>query len=147
LEFILTKSDVRFLPVEKQYMHDIVHLLQDISVFVPKEDELEEIWNTYSSQDAVHSIVAVNQNDEVVGFGTLLIETKIRGGKLGHIEDIVVREEQRGSGLGKEIVRLLSALAENQGCYKLVLNCSTNNAGFYEASGLEINGVSMHRLL
>jgi glucosamine-phosphate N-acetyltransferase len=143
----LTKSEVRFLPVDRQYMPDIVRLLQDISVFLPKEDELEEIWSTYSSQDAVHSIVAVNQNDEVVAFGTLLIETKIRGGKLGHVEDIVVREDRRGSGLGKEIVSLLSALAERHGCYKLVLNCSTSNAGFYESSGLEINGVSMQRLL
>lgn len=143
---MLNQGEIRLVPVEKRHMPEVVLLLQDISVFMPEEGELDGIWSSYKSQNDIHSIVALNKSDEVLGFGTLLVETKIRGGKLGHIEDIVVHESHRGSGLGKEIVLALAKSAEDQGCYKIVLNCSTANAGFYENAGLVVNGVSMQRL-
>jgi glucosamine-phosphate N-acetyltransferase len=147
MEPILTNNEVRLIPVEKHHMSDVVQLLQEISAFAPQQRQLDEIWDSYQKQEAVYSLVAVTQNDEVVGYGTLLIEIKIRGGKLGHIEDIVVHGSQRGSGLGKKIVGALVTFAENLGCYKVVLTCSTANAGFYMKSGLALTGVSMHKLL
>jgi glucosamine-phosphate N-acetyltransferase len=142
----MTDEDIRIIPVEKRFLKDVIQLLQDISVFLPASDELDDIWEAYSSQGAVTSIVAVRNGDEVVGFGTLLVETKIRGGKLGHIEDIVVSRDARGRGLGKKLISELEGIALGQDCYKLVLNCSERNIKFYEATGLEVNGVSMQRL-
>lgn len=143
---MVNQSELRLVPVEKRHMPEVLLLLQDISVFMPEEGELDDIWSVYKSQNQIHSIVALNKSDEVLGFGTLLVEAKIRGGKLGHIEDIVVHKSHRGSGLGKEIVLALAKSAEYRGCYKIVLNCSTANSGFYENAGLVVSGVSMQRL-
>jgi glucosamine-phosphate N-acetyltransferase len=107
----MTDEDIRIIPVEKRFLKDVIQLLQDISIFRPAYDELDDIWEAYSSQGAVTSIVAVNNGDEVVGFGTLLVETKIRGGKLGHIEDIVVSRDARGRGLGKKLISELENIA------------------------------------
>jgi len=142
----MTDEDIRIIPVEKRFLKDVIQLLQDISIFMPAYDELDDIWEAYSSQGAVTSIVAVNNGDEVVGFGTLLVETKIRGGKLGHIEDIVVSRDARGRGLGKKLISELENIALGLDCYKLVLNCSERNIKFYETTGLEVNGVSMQKL-
>lgn len=143
---MINQGELRLAPIEKRHMPEVLLLLQDISVFMPEEGQLDDIWSSYKSQNQIHSIVALNKSDEVLGFGTLLVETKIRGGKLGHIEDIVVHKSHRGSGLGKEIVFALAKSAEDRGCYKIVLNCSTANAGFYENAGLVVSGVSMQRL-
>nr|CAG8595538.1 6544_t:CDS:2 [Entrophospora candida] len=48
-------------------------------------------------------IVIENEEEKIVGVGTLLVELKfLRScGKVGHIEDIVVHDSQRGKSLGK----------------------------------------------
>ena len=45
---------------------------------------------------------------KIVGSTTLLIETKFihNGGKVGHIEDVVVDKEHQGKGIGEKIIKL-----------------------------------------
>ena len=114
---------------------------------MPDKDELDSIWDSYNNQALVSSVVALDHHDGVVGFGTLLIEAKIRGGRLGHIEDIVVSRSMRGNGLGLQIIARLQVMAAELGCYKVILNCDQHNVGFYEKCGLEASGVSMQRML
>ena len=64
-------------------------------------------------------------------------------GKVGHIEDVVVDKNQRGHGLGKKIIKYLTKYAKTQGCYKVILDCSSNNMGFYIKCGYENKGVMM----
>jgi glucosamine-phosphate N-acetyltransferase len=71
----------------------------------------------------------------VVGYGCLVVEQKIRGGRLGHIEDIVSHSNYHQQGLGKQIVTQLVKIAKQEGCYKVVLNCRLQNEGFYKKCG------------
>jgi glucosamine-phosphate N-acetyltransferase len=90
--------------------------------------------NTY------YSLVIVDKDrDLIVGAGTLFVEHKfLRGlGAVGHIEDIAVAEDQQGKKLGLRIINALTALSENSGCYKTILNCSTKNIPFYKKCGFE----------
>ena len=77
--------------------------------------------------------------------GSLLIERKfIRGcGKVGHIEDVVVDASQRRKGTGSCIVRHLVQAAQRAGCYKVILDCSAENATFYERQGFKRKEVQM----
>ena len=67
--------------------------------------------------------------DRVVAVGTVFVERKfLRGlGSVGHIEDIAVDKSQQGRRLGIAIIRALTAISENSGCYKTILNCSDSN--------------------
>lgn len=40
-------------------------------------------------------------------------------GKVGHIEDIVVRKDQQGKHLGLRIIEALDHIARRVGCYKV----------------------------
>ena len=60
-----------------------------------------------------------------------------------HIEDVVVDSTVRGKGLGKLIITKLVELAEAAGCYKVVLDCSEANVGFYKKCGFEQKEVQM----
>ncbi|KAH9545055.1 hypothetical protein CY35_12G029000 [Sphagnum magellanicum] len=82
---------------------------------------------------------------KIVATGSILVEYKfVRNcGKVGHIEDVVVDNSVRGQHLGLRIVEFLTTFAEEAGCYKVILDCSTENATFYEKCGLSIKGTQM----
>jgi GNAT superfamily N-acetyltransferase len=52
---------------------------------------------------------------------TLLVERKFlhRGGRAGHIEDVVVDGACRGQSLGKRIIQHLLEVGRERGCYKV----------------------------
>ncbi len=84
-----------------------------------------------------HNIYVIEKNNKIIASGTLLIENKIihNFGKVGHIEDIVVDFNERGSGLGKLMINYLIETAKNLNCYKIILNCNESNVKFYEKCG------------
>ena len=141
------KDEIIFSSVAKNHLPEVIDLLQAISEYRPDVSEHSQIWQSHISQTNVHSIVACLRTGAVVGYGSLVIESKIRGGKLGHIEDIVISEALRGRGLGNQLVAELSEIAKSHECYKVALNCKVENVSFYEKTGLSPNGVSMQRLL
>jgi glucosamine-phosphate N-acetyltransferase len=92
-----------------------------------------------------HTIYVAIHNGKVVGATTLLIEQKFihDGGKVGHIEDVVVRKEYQGRGIGKKIVNSLLKYAEKKGCYKTILDCSDELIPFYESMGFKQHSKSL----
>ena len=65
------------------------------------------------------------------------------GGQCGHIEDVVTDAGARGGGLGRRIVEHLTGLARARGCYKVILDCAEDNAGFYAKCGFRRKEVQM----
>lgn len=75
----------------------------------------------------------------VVGAATLLLERKfIRGaGLAGHVEDVVVDASLRGRGVGRRLLAELVERARAAGAYKVILDCSEANGGFYASCGFK----------
>jgi glucosamine-phosphate N-acetyltransferase len=129
--------------VQRKHMEVVIDMLhRNMSQFRPPRDKLDEIWSSFELQNNVHSFVAL-LDDVVVGYGSVVIEMKIRGGHMGHIEDIVSHEDFRRKGIGKAIVSSLSDFAKEEGCYKLALGCAEHNVEFYRKCGYEIDYVGM----
>jgi len=82
---------------------------------------------------------------DIVSTGTVFIESKIiHGGKsAAHIEDIIVHEKYRGNGIARCIVETLKSYAEENGCYKIILNCSESVKPVYEKCGFSQKGLQM----
>jgi glucosamine-phosphate N-acetyltransferase len=81
----------------------------------------------------------------IIGTGTIIYEPKIiHGGKyVGHIEDIVVSEKHRNLGIARSILTELKKFAYKRDCYKVILDCSEENIGFYEKNDFLYKGVQM----
>lgn len=92
-----------------------------------------------------NTIVIRNKESKVVGIATLLVETKLihEFSKVGHIEDVAVDSTERGSQLGKYLIRYLCNLGKRLDCYKIILDCSAENVGFYKKCGLSEAGIEM----
>ncbi|KAJ1801240.1 Glucosamine-phosphate N-acetyltransferase-like protein [Coemansia sp. RSA 2399] len=78
----------------------------------------------------------------IVASGTLLVEEKfIRDCcRVGHIEDIVVREAHQDKHFGTAVVRQLIELAGKAGCNKCILDCDGKTVPFYAKCGFEAKG-------
>ncbi|MEM3065214.1 MAG: GNAT family N-acetyltransferase [Candidatus Nitrosotenuis sp.] len=91
------------------------------------------------SQNPDHVIFVAVEGDRVVGSTTLLVEQKFihGGGKVGHIEDVVVDARHQGKGIGEMLIKYVLDYAKRQGCYKTILDCDDNVKPFYEKLGFE----------
>lgn len=135
-------KNITIRAVVQSDMDAVIELLQGISEFKPSESEYLPIWNRFREQSNVYSLVAVSDH-QIVGYGSIVIETKIRGGKMGHIEDIVSHPLFQKKGIGKGIVDGLFDVAKAKGCYKVALQCKEHNVKFYAKCGYEVSGLAM----
>ena len=89
--------------------------------------------------DKNHTIHVAELDGKIIGSTTLLIEQKFihEGGYVGHIEDVVVRKEFEGQGIGMKLVMSLLDIAKQRKCYKTILNCEDNLKPFYERIGFK----------
>jgi len=96
-------------------------------------------------QNPNHIIYVAIDNKKIVGSTTLLIEQKFihDGGLVGHIEDVVVRKDYEGKGIGIKLVTSLLERAKGKNCYKTILDCKDDVKQFYERIGFkrESNGM------
>ena len=115
---------------------------ENMSPYAPPESEYDRIWQDYTGQTAMHGVVATIDG-QVVGYGSVLIETKIRGGRVAHMEDICTDDQVRKQGIGSRIMSRLMEIAQQNGCYKASLTCQPHNTHFYFLSGFSEDGLSM----
>ena len=128
-------------------MKVVIGLLKLISDFVPGESEYEKIWKEYSEQNNVFGVIA-ELDGEVVGYGSIFIETKIRGGRVGHVEDIVCSSDKQRLGVGSEILDKLFEISKKENCYRCSLVCHSQNKIFYNHNHYEDDGrFSMTRFI
>ena len=84
---------------------------------------------------------------KIVATATVLVEKKLIHGmrSVAHIEDVVVHPSMRKKSLGKLIIDYCVRFAEEEDCYKCILDCSEGVAEFYEKCDVGFNrhGVCM----
>jgi len=102
------------------------------------------IFGSISKNPYQITYVAV-KDCEVIGSASILIEQKFihDGGTVGHIEDVAVRKDFQGKGVGKKLVKALLEYSKKRGCYKTILDCTDDLIPFYEDLGFKRYSNSM----
>lgn len=110
-------------------------------------DDAKMIFIMRAAQGIVTYTATDWKNEEpiIVGTASLLIEQKyLHGGrKVAHIEDVSVREDCHGQGIGKALIEYLIDEAKQAKCYKIILNCDLDIKEFYEKCGFHQHGITM----
>ena len=116
--------------------------LRKSSDIKPKKANM--IFKKISKNSDLMIYVAI-EDKKVIGAASVLIEQKFihNGGKVGHIEDVAVRKEFQGKGVGQRLVNGLLQYAKKRGCYKTILDCSDDLIPFYENLGFKRYSNSM----
>ncbi|KAA0043882.1 glucosamine 6-phosphate N-acetyltransferase [Cucumis melo var. makuwa] len=152
MQSLNSSSEERRLEVRKLEISDknkgFIELLQQLTVCDSVSDkDFEDRFQELSAlgNDHIICVIEDDRSGKIVATGSVFIEKKfIRNcGKVGHIEDVVVDSSARGMQLGKIIVGFLTNHAREMGCYKVILDCSVENQGFYEKCGFKHKAIQM----
>ena len=123
--------------LDKSHSTDVVKIL--IDSFSKNYDK--KINESIFSSDEVDGIVAL-EDGSVLGYASIHYIKKITR-KSGIIEDVVVKENQRGKGIGKLLVNNLIEKAKKNNCDKIILSSSEKNLKFYQKLGFQKNEFEM----
>jgi glucosamine-phosphate N-acetyltransferase len=119
-------------------------LLSQLSGEVTSYD-VDHLWGEYSKNSDhitfVDEVKEAAKPARILATSSVIIENKFLhcGSKVGHIEDVVVDKDTRGSGLGQKIVEHCIDYARDAGCYKVILDCSNKNVPFYINCGMYLS--------
>ena len=140
----MNKNNISIFDYEGIDFESVLKLLQEISSYEP--DDKIKIKQKFCNNDNSYSIVA-KKGEQIIGFGSVFIFERIRGGKCALLEDIIVDKSFRNLKVGSLIVNTLVEYAISKKCFKVVLDTSSKSFSFYEKLKFKKNGISMRRLL
>lgn len=130
---------------KRDFNKNYLHLLEQLTEVNKHLITYEKFSNFVENLNKNHKIIVIEYNNKIIASGTILIENKVIHGinRVAHIEDIVICNTSRGLGLGKQLIHFLINIAKEEDCYKVILNCKKEYAGFYEKCGLVNHAIQM----
>ena len=126
-------------------MSAVLELIKELATF-EKEPNAVEVNVTDLERDGFgesplfYTFIA-EQNNEIVGMALYYYRYSTWKGRTIHLEDLIVKEKMRGSGLGFELYSSVIAQGKNDGVRRIewnVLDWNTPAIEFYEKSGAKV---------
>jgi len=139
-------AEIDFRAVKRSDLKEVIVLLNQLKEIDVSKINLNKAWSDFISNSSSNSIVGI-YNNNVVAYGSLVVENKIRGEVAGHIEDIVVDTTVRGKMVGVALIKELIKIGKIKGCYRITLFCKETLVKFYSRNGFEVNNVVMKKYL
>ena len=133
---------IKIIPFQLSHFNELIKMLQDLSNFYPDYSDLDSIYKKFISQKNQYSIVAISEK-ELVGFGSIFFFQRVRGGKEGIIEDLIVSRNYMELWIGSKILKNLISEAKDQKCFKICLESDAKTEVFYFKQGFLKGGSSM----
>lgn len=129
----------------KADMKAVLSLIQELATFEKEPDavvvtEADLIRDGFGENSLFHTFVA-EENDEVIGMALYYYRYSTWKGKTIHLEDLVVRENKRGTGAGFVLYSAIIEQGKKDNVRRIewnVLDWNTNAIDFYEKSGAKV---------
>ena len=139
-------SKVYFRNIEKNDLEQVFILLNQLKEIDICKIDKHKAWTDFIKNTSSNSVVGLIDNN-IVAYGSVVIENKIRGEVAGHIEDIVVDSRVRGKMIGVALIKKLIEVAKIKNCYRITLFCKESLINFYSRNGFEVNNIVMKKYL
>ena len=129
-----------------QDMPQVLDLIQELADF-EKEPEAVEVTvedltrEGFGTHPLFHCFVAETADRGIVGIALVYFRFSTWKGRTVHLEDLIVRESMRGTGIGMALYTQVMQYAKEQGVRRVewnVLDWNTPAVKFYERSGARI---------
>jgi ribosomal protein S18 acetylase RimI-like enzyme len=137
--------------IREAYNPDLPAILDLYGTVLDKGDvlslpEAETLFAKMQSYPNYKVFVAENEQNIVGTFALLIMDNLAhRGTPSGIVEDVAVKNELHGQGIGKTMMQFAMQKCQEAGCYKLVLSSNQKRVeahAFYESLGFERHGFS-----
>ena len=130
---------------KKEDMPQVLMWIQELADFEKESDAVEVTVEDlerdgFGKNPLFHCFVAEKEG-VIVGIALVYFRYSTWKGKTVHLEDLIVREEMRGAGIGKALYTRVMQYGREQGVKRIewnVLDWNTDAVRFYENSGAKI---------
>ncbi len=128
-----------------QDMEQVLGLIQELATFEKEPDAVEVtvqelIDEGFGENPLFHCFVAEVDN-RIVGIALVYYRFSTWKGRSIHLEDLIVKESMRGTGLGSALYTQVLKYAKSKGVRRVewvVLDWNKNAIDFYEKSGAKL---------
>ncbi|TPN83877.1 GNAT family N-acetyltransferase [Aquimarina algicola] len=129
----------------QQDMPQVLNLIQELAVFEKEPDAVEVtveelIKEGFGEQPLFHCFVAEVEHT-IVGIALVYYRFSTWKGRSIHLEDLIVKESMRGTGIGGALYAEVLKYAKTKGVRRVewvVLDWNQNAIDFYEKSGAKL---------
>lgn len=132
-------------PAIESDIAQLVALVADLSTALSYE-EGKRIFDTITALSNHHTFVADDEGDILGSYGLIIMQHfSHHGGISAVINDVVVRANTQGKGVGTAMMQHATDFAVAQGCYKISLSSAKERDlahDFYRKLGYEQHGIS-----
>lgn len=129
----------------KKDMPAVLELIKELATFEKEPDAVvvtaeELVKDGFGSNPLFYTFVA-QEGNEIIGMALFYYRYSTWKGKTIHLEDLIVKENHRGTGAGSALYKEVITFAKQQGVRRIewvVLNWNEHAIKFYERSRAKI---------
>lgn len=129
----------------KEDMPAVLELIKELAVFEKEPDAVvvtvDELERDGFGENPLFNTFVAEIEGEIVGMALFYYRYSTWKGKTIHLEDLIVKQEKRGTGAGTALYKEVIKFAKQEGVRRAewaVLNWNTHAIQFYERSGATI---------
>lgn len=137
------KPEIRDARIED--MPAVLELIKELAAFENEPDAVittvETLEKEGFGQNPLFHVFVAEVNGKIEGMALVYYRFSTWKGRTLHLEDLIVREETRGTGLGSALYKKVIKYAQSQGLKRVewvVLDWNKHAIDFYERSGANI---------
>lgn len=126
-------------------MPSVLELIKELALFEKEPEAVvltteDLVRDGFGIQPLFHTFIAV-ENEEIIGMALYYYRYSTWKGKTLHLEDLIVKENKRGTGAGFALYKEIIIQGKRDDVRRIewnVLNWNTNAIKFYEKSGAKV---------
>ncbi len=129
----------------KKDMPQVLELIRELAVFENEPNAVEitvEVLEREGLGDnTLFTCFVAERNDEIIGAALIYFRFSTWKGRMLHLEDLIVKESERGNGIGEALYKKVMQYAFDRGLKRVAWDVLDWNQGairFYERSGAKL---------
>ena len=131
--------------IEKKDYPELIEIFHEFAKFEKLPDNMvNSVEQMETESDFINGFVVLNENKKIIGYVTYFYAYYTWIGKSKYMDDLYVKRDFRGNGLGTKLIKKVIEKAKSDKCNKLRWQVSEWNQpaiDFYKNLGATVDGV------